>query len=112
MKIPERLKPIPFVLPSDTEPDQAIDLQTIVYRVSMGQTTGLNRIPEDYYGCEDGDDPIYNGITQEVFDALDDYKELKDKEEKLNFKIRGLKRRVKRNNKEAKPEVNQEASDK
>lgn len=54
-----------------TEPNQAISLKTIAYRVSCGQTTGLCTIPQSY-GEDDEDEPDLNGMTAEYLDVMSD----------------------------------------
>lgn len=71
-----------------TEPDQAIDLKTIIYRVSTGNDTGLARAGLQLYGEEDGDDPYYNGMTQDLLEVLEDKRHLDYTERRMKFRER------------------------
>lgn len=97
MKLPEFNTPTMDKWPVFTEPDQAIDLKTIIYRVSNGQDTGLARVGLQLYGEDDGDDPYYNGMSQDILEVMEDEKHLREakirmKQRERYSKITNLKR--------------------
>ena len=85
MRLPKHSHPNVDYGISMTEPGQAISLQTIAYRVSIGQTTGLASIPQEY-GDDGDDDPDYNGMEAERLDAqsaIIDFREEQEEQKKL-----------------------------
>lgn len=82
MKLPKHFHPDVDYGISMTEPGQAISLQTIAYRVSIGQTTGLASIPQEY-GDDGDDDPDYNGMEAERLDAQSAIIDFREEQEEL-----------------------------
>lgn len=69
MKLPQFIEPKPFTIPSMTEPNQALSLREVVYRVSRGETTGIGRLPDEYGEDDGSDDPYLNGIEAESLEV-------------------------------------------
>lgn len=90
MKLPKFIEPQPLRQKPLTEPNQALSLRDVVYRVSRGETTGIGSIPLEY-GEDDGiDDPYLNGMEAEIMDVVDMSKKLDDTRKKVDNRLKFL----------------------
>lgn len=107
MKLPKFIPTSNYREPSLTEPDQAVTLKDIVYRVSRGGSTGLSSIPLEYGEDDAIDDSDYNGCDIDYIDAANDLINIRQQESVFKNKLYASRNRAPKK-KEDKSEPHQE----